>query len=399
MFFQKNSNMIRKLIICSLFLVSINFISLHSKEVKPWELPALPSNPPPPKLGNTVTDKKIPKHLWMAVRVIEKELNYQLPSLFERNKGWDIHIVSNEMKDEFMNTTFANTSLLWAYHMIHPIAGAAKADLWRYAVLWTYGGAYIDDDSDIATPLDEVVQPDDTLIVAFEKNGFNANRCYIPKYHLSDFSAYRDESLRKQNIFGGRMLLNWAFLTSPRNILVEHIIKNSVEIIVEEYHRDSVLRSLHTSHAWEIIGCATGPTLFTATARELAFKHGKDFQYRLGGADFRDYGGRFKAVHMPVRNDPNHYMRNMNRHGGHTDLLVSYLTEKMPDESQLAVWQGLPIQGQNGKQIFLVEKGKRRGIHDWDTFVALNFTMADVIVISDAKIASIELGEAIKIAG
>ncbi len=24
--------------------------------------------------------------------------------------------------------------------------GAAKADIWRYAVLWCYGGAYIDDD-------------------------------------------------------------------------------------------------------------------------------------------------------------------------------------------------------------------------------------------------------------
>jgi len=45
-----------------------------------------------------------------------------------------------------MNTVFAGTSLLWAYHIINNRAGAAKADIWRYAVLWAYGGAYIDDD-------------------------------------------------------------------------------------------------------------------------------------------------------------------------------------------------------------------------------------------------------------
>jgi len=54
--------------------------------------------------------------------------------------------IDNEEKDEFMKTAFAGTSLLWAYNIINSRAGAAKADIWRYAVLWAYGGAYIDDD-------------------------------------------------------------------------------------------------------------------------------------------------------------------------------------------------------------------------------------------------------------
>lgn len=386
--------LLRAFLIIYLFMISAPFALTNG--INPWELPVFPAKAPL-TLGDTKTDKKIPKHLWMAVREIEKNMNYHLEALFDRNKGWDIHVCSNKMKDEFMNTTFANTSLLWAYHMIHPIAGAAKADLWRYAVLWTYGGAYIDDDSDIMTPLDEVIQPDDSLIVAYEKNGFNGNRCYIPKYHLSDFYAFKNEAHQKANIFHGKILLNWAFMVEPRNILIEKLIRNSVEIIIQEYFRDSVLRSLNTAHAWEIIGCATGPSLFTGTARELAFELGDNFKYRLGGPDFRTYGGKFKAVHMPVRNDPNHYMRNMNRHGGHTDLLLSYMPEKMPDEEQLKKWQKLPIQGQNGKQIFIVDEGKRRGIHDWDTFVNLNLTMADVIVISDAKLAAIPIGNSIKL--
>lgn len=55
--------------------------------------------------------------------------------------------------------------------------------------------------------------------------------------------------------------------------------------------------------------------------------------------------------------------------------------------------QGQAIQGQNGKEIFVVDAAKKRGIPNWDTLVALNFTMADVIVLSDAKIAGIDTGE------
>ena len=39
-----------------------------------------------------------------------------------------------------------------------------------------YGGAYIDDDSDMTTPLDKIIEPLDQIIVSFEKNGFNADR-------------------------------------------------------------------------------------------------------------------------------------------------------------------------------------------------------------------------------
>jgi mannosyltransferase OCH1-like enzyme len=170
------------------------------------------------------------------------------------------------MKDKFMNKSFANTSLLWAYNLISPKAGAAKADLWRYAALWIYGGVYIDDDSDIGAPLDNMIEINDTLIISSEKNGFNANRCYIPRYHLSDFSAFRNESKRNLQIFNNRCLLNWALAASPRHPVIAHVIHNAVEIIRHEYFQDSVLRSHYQAYSWEAIMCTTGPSLFTASA-------------------------------------------------------------------------------------------------------------------------------------
>lgn len=379
-------------ILVILFLISFAVVSLG--EVDPWDLPVLPKKFPPVQLGNaSTTDKKIPRILWMAIRDFKAGLNFQLPGLFARNPGWDVHICTNEMKDAFMNTTFAGTSFLWAYNLISPIAGAAKADLWRYAVLWAHGGVYIDDDSDMMTPLDKVVEPDDTCIVAFEKNGFNANRCYIPRYHLSDYAAFRPYGENPPSVFHGRVLLNWAIMTAPRHILLEEMMKNAVHIIKQEYFSDPVLRALNAAYRWEIIMCSTGPSMLTATARDLVLKNGSAFHYRLANVDFKDYGGKFKAFHNPVKNDPTHYMHKMGHNKGHKILLKEYLPEPSVTEEHLRSWQGQCVQGQNGKEIFVIDGGKRRGIPNFDTFVALNFTLADVIVISDTRVSQIPVGD------
>jgi len=375
------------MMVCNVLVCLLLAVVHAAYGIDPWKLPVLPPNPPSVQLGNVTTnDKLIPRHLWVAVRNLVDPLNYQMPALFERNKGWEVHICSNEIKDEFMNRVFAGTSYLWAYNAIGPSFGAAKADLWRYAVLWAYGGAYIDDDSDMHSPLDKVVAPEDTLIVSYERNGFNANRCYIPRYHLSDFATYRNATLRAKNIFFGRILLNWAMLAAPRHPIIEATMANAVEIITHEYHSDSVMRSLNAAFKWEAVMCATGPSLLTASAREVALKEIPGVTYKLAHNDFKEYGGRFKAVSTPVKNDAKHYMNSKDR------LLANYLPEPVLDAEYLQKWQGFPIQGQNAKEIFVIDQGKRRSIPNFDTLMALNFTMADVIVVTDQQVNAIKAG-------
>ena len=135
--------------------------------------------------------------------------------------------------------------------------------------------------------------------------------------------------------------------------------------------------------------CATGPSLLTATAREIVLNdNNNQITYKLAHNDFKEYGGRFKAVSTPVKNDPKHYMNTMNK----LELLSEYLPEPILNESYLKKYQGFPIQGQNAKEIFVIDHGKKRSIPNFDTFMANNFTMADVIVISDHQINSIKTG-------
>lgn len=67
---------------------------------KPWLLPVFPDKMP---AVNRSKDKLIPRYLWMAVKEVEEQMNYQLPALFARNKNWKINIVDNYNKDVFMN--------------------------------------------------------------------------------------------------------------------------------------------------------------------------------------------------------------------------------------------------------------------------------------------------------
>ena len=107
-------------------------------------------------LLKSYNDKLIPRNIWVACKNSSDALPPHLGDLFSRNKDWQPTICGNDCKDDFMATAFGGTSVHWAYQMIHPELFFAKADIWRYSVLYTYGGYYSDDDSDMRTNLDEV---------------------------------------------------------------------------------------------------------------------------------------------------------------------------------------------------------------------------------------------------
>ena len=48
--------------------------------------------------------------------------------------------------------------------------GAAKADLWRYAILYKNGGVYLDIDSEIYSNLDSLIENDDIAVISREGN-------------------------------------------------------------------------------------------------------------------------------------------------------------------------------------------------------------------------------------
>lgn len=136
--------------------------NIHSQSSRHYDnttgdsLPLLPLSLPTVAF-NSSYNKHIPRQLWIAVKDKADELPGHLQAFFARNPEWHVNVCDNACKDAFMRKVFAGTSVLWAYELINPLVGAARADIWRYSVLYTYGGVYLDDDSDIKVPLDQVL--------------------------------------------------------------------------------------------------------------------------------------------------------------------------------------------------------------------------------------------------
>ncbi len=178
-----------------------------------------------------------------------------------------------------METFFPNTSLLWAYKAINPLVGASAADLWRYSVLWLFGGLAMDDDSSFKHPLNTIVQSDDRLVFTYEKFDF-ADNCYKPSYHLSGASVKARSSSHPVARSGaenegdslpffGRNLAIWAVFAAPRHPALLRVLENSVEIIRKEYLKQSVLYIPKTEAKSLYVFCITGPSFFTASMREI----------------------------------------------------------------------------------------------------------------------------------
>ena len=67
-------------------------------------------------------------------------------------------------------------------------AGAFRADIWRYCVLWSHGGVYVDTDFESMVPMDSFLRIEDEF-VSVEDNGngwvFNAFIACTPKHQLA----------------------------------------------------------------------------------------------------------------------------------------------------------------------------------------------------------------------
>lgn len=388
-------------------------------DVKPWNLPVFPSVLPDySSMLENSKGKSIPRHLWMAFKSIppQEERSNFLTMFLDRaaSHNWTIHLVDNAATDLFMDTYFNNTSIQWAYHMINPEIGAAKCDIWRYCLLYLYGGFYIDDDAYIASPLDDMIHEQDQLVLTWEKNR-DQNACFVPHYKLSKSCLNERFNRTTQNFIGGQILVQWAIAAIPRHELLKRALETVVDAVRSQYLQRPIVSVGRYDSGAKWIFCTTGPQMLTAVAREL-FAEQDDIQeqqhshpqhenkldaqdaaqhlaeqklkpgdpnftytYTMYSRDFAQFGGQFKAVYSDHKK---HYMHRM--HHEHIPLLTGHGLVSVESLEGLIV-------SCNGRELFLVENGHRRGFRDWDSYVDCKFGMHGKKTITEALLLSIPL--------
>ena len=231
--------------------------------------------------------KHIPRQIFLTMKDVSPKFEDLPPHILgylNHQKHWSSIIADDKYVDKFMREVFANTSVLWAYESITPSLFAAKADIWRYSVLYAYGGVYIDADSSFHGNLDRFILPSDKFILSCERNPMFA--CYLPTYPLGQSPV----------LYNNRAMLQWMIFSAPQHPFLAQTLTNVVAVIKSIYKGKSVLLT-NLSQKKNAMICATGPVVFTHSIRQIISTAPNDtLGYRSAGVDYGGIKAQFKAA-------------------------------------------------------------------------------------------------------
>ena len=110
----------------------------------------------------------IPKTIWMTYKLKFEELPDYISNVIDTwkffNPEWEIRYNTDEDMHSFVKKEFPEYYEI--YNMCPKIV--MKGDLWRYMILYKYGGVYADIDAVCNTPIEDWLKEDSDMIVAPE---------------------------------------------------------------------------------------------------------------------------------------------------------------------------------------------------------------------------------------
>ncbi|PSJ41720.1 glycosyltransferase family 32 protein [Allosphingosinicella deserti] len=187
-------------------------------------------------------------HQTYARKCLPPALQDNAESLQRRNPNWDYRLYDDADIDRFIAREYGS-EMLGRYHLINPAYGAARADLFRYLLMYQVGGVYLDIKSTATTPLDEITTSGRKLLLAKWDNGTGGSH---ENWGLQ----------RGLEHVGGGEFQQWHIIASPGHPLLRAVI-DYVLGNIERYRpwRDGVGR--------EAVFRLTGPVAYTLAITPL----------------------------------------------------------------------------------------------------------------------------------
>ncbi len=142
-----------------------------------------------------------------------------------KNPSYTLHLFDDYEMDSWMTANMP-ADVVSAYNKLN--IGAAKADLWRYCILYKQGGVYLDIDSDILVPLYTFISPTDQAVISRENNEGRFLQwlmAFIPGHPILE----RAISIAVKNI-ESKVSTNVAVLTGP------HVFTDAVNEVMLPFY-------------------------------------------------------------------------------------------------------------------------------------------------------------------
>lgn len=128
--------------------------------------------------------ERIPQvvHQTYFTKHLPEEIQHNLNALQKTNPDWEFRLYDDVDIEHYIQQHYP--TLTHTFQKINPAYGVAKADLFRYLVIYNEGGVYLDIKSSVEKPLNEIIQPDDYYLLSHWQNtpgqlhqGIGFHRC------------------------------------------------------------------------------------------------------------------------------------------------------------------------------------------------------------------------------
>lgn len=215
------------------------------------------------------------------IRIVIDELKY-------KNPNWAYRFYTDDDIFDYIKTHFDEYTLN-AYQKINPVYGAARADLFRYLVLYREGGLYLDIKSTCVYPLDEIIKDDDVFISAHWQNDIGQI--------WENAGIY--QSLIKLGMQYGEYQ-QWFILCEKNSPIMKHIINEIINNILS-------YRAWHygfRSYGKRGVLFVTGPVAYSKAIWQLNYK----YPMRIARYD-KDLGFVYNALQQSHENILPHYSK------------------------------------------------------------------------------------------
>lgn len=125
---------------------------------------------------------KIPKIIYQSWKTHHLPDGVDLRKIAELNPDYSHHLYDDRECRKFLEDEFGAE---YAEAFDDLIPGAFKCDLWRYAMLYTKGGVYMDIDLVELVPLDQIIGPDDRLVTVVDRKLPGTRGCELYQAFLA----------------------------------------------------------------------------------------------------------------------------------------------------------------------------------------------------------------------
>lgn len=169
--------------------------------------------------------RRIPRIVWQTCRDkddLPDRVREARSSLMADNPQWRFELFDDADRDRFVETTYPQR-ILRAYRSIDPAYGAARADYWRYLVIYRHGGVYLDIKATATRPLDEIVHPDDRMLLSQWQNGPG--------------QKYQGWGMKLPFVHPGGEYQNFFVIAEPGHPLLARVIRHITRRLEEYVHR------------------------------------------------------------------------------------------------------------------------------------------------------------------